>query len=190
MDEARKTADPLVSPRQIALTFDRVVSAHYRGETDTATAFDAWFEEHCSDQAPPEPEVPPEGTSVLGDSGAGIRWYALDEAVLGYASRRRDGCYRVPVREALPELMASWDILELEAARRPDQDHLVRHTGTRPLPASPGCRAPSEPGAAEQQAQDSEVSARQEPAVSERHVAVHIFDTTAAENPSGLAAGS
>ena len=94
MDEARDSADPLVSPRQIALTYDRVVSAHWRGETDTATAFDAWFEAHWSDQAPPEPDAPPEGTSVLGDSGAGIRWYARDATVLGYLSRRPGGCYQ------------------------------------------------------------------------------------------------
>ena len=107
MDEAGEIADRDVSPRQIALTYDRVVSAHWRGETDTATTLDAWFEAHWSDQAPPEPDAPPEGTSVLGDSGAGIRWYARDEAILGYVSRRPNGCYRVPMREAVPALMTS-----------------------------------------------------------------------------------
>jgi hypothetical protein len=190
MDEVRDSADPLVSPRQIALTYDRVVSAHWRGETDTATAFDAWFEAHWSDQAPPEPDAPPEGTSVLGDSGAGIRWYARDATVLGYLSRRPGGCYRVAMREALPALMASWDILELEATRQPDTDHLLRHTGTSPLPASPDHRARSEPGAAEQQAQNSEGRPDPESTVSEMLVAVHVLETTAAETPSGVAAGS
>jgi hypothetical protein len=163
MDEARETADPLVSPRQIALTYDRVVSAHWRGETDTATALDAWFEAHWSDQAPPEPDAPPEGTSVLGDSGAGIRWYARDEAVLGYVSRRPNGCYRVPMREAVPALKDSWDILEVEAVRQPDTDLLVS---------------------------DSQRSAAQEPEISDVHLAVQIFETTATENPSGVTAGS
>jgi hypothetical protein len=191
MDEAQDSADPsVVSPRQIALTYDRVVSAHWRGETDTATAFDAWFEAHWSDQAPPEPEAPPEGTSVLGDSGAGIRWYARDATILGYASRRRGGCYRVPMREALPALMASWDILELEATRQPDTDEVLRHTGPSPLPASPDRHAPGEPDAAEQQARVSEGSAAQEPTVSEMLVAVHVLDSTGADNPSGVAAGS
>ncbi|HLL50987.1 MAG TPA: hypothetical protein VK356_09995 [Thermomicrobiales bacterium] len=174
MDEARKTVDALVSPRQIALTYDRVVSAHWRGETDTATAFDAWFEAHWSDQAPPEPDTPPEGTSVLGDSGAGIRWYARDATVLGYVSRRPNGCYRVPMREALPALMASWDVLELEAARQPDTDQMLRQTGTRPLPAQP-------------------TSNQREPAVSVQRVRnepVHLLDITAAGNSSGAAAGS
>jgi len=163
MDEAREIADPDVSPRQIALTYDRVVSAHWRGETDTATSLDAWFEAHWSDQAPPEPDAPPEGTSVLGASGAGIRWYARDEAVLGYVSRRPNGCYRVPMREAVPALKASWDILQVEAVRQPRIDLLVG---------------------------DSERSAAQESEISDVQLAVHIFETAAAENQSGVAAGS
>jgi hypothetical protein len=163
MDEGRKIADPHVSPRQIALTYDRVVSAHWRGETDTATTLDAWFEAHWSDQAPPEPDAPPEGTSVLGDSGAGIRWYARGEAVLGYVSRRPNGCYRVPMREAMPALKASWDILQLEAVRQPDTDVLVP---------------------------DRERSAAQESEIADVHVAAHLFETTAAENTSGVAADS
>jgi hypothetical protein len=184
MDEAQESADSLVSPRQVALTYDRVVSAHWRGETNTATAFDEWFEAHWSDQAPPEPDAPPEGTSVLGGSGAGIRWYARDEAVLGYVSRRPDGCYRVPMREDLPALMASWGILELEATRQPDSDQLLHH---RPVTS---LRSAMRPEATGPQAQDSEGSATQEPAVSEMLVAVHLFDTAAAENSSGVAAGS
>ena len=183
MNEARECADPQVSPRQIALTYDRVISAHWRGETDTATAFDEWFEAHWSDQAPPEPDAPPEGTSVLGDSGAGIRWYARDATVLGYVSRRPDGCYRVLMREALPALLASWDILELEAARQPNRDQLLRQTGTNLLSAVG-------PDVTGQQAQDSEGSTAQEPSVSEMLVAVHIFDATAAENSAGVPAGS
>jgi hypothetical protein len=160
MDESREIADRHVSPRQIALTYDRVVSAHWRGETDTATTLDAWFEAHWSDQAPPEPEAPPEGTSVLGDSGAGIRWYARDEAVLGYVSRRPNGCYRVPMREAMPALKASWDILQLEAVRQPDIDVLVP---------------------------DRERSAAPESEIADVQVAVQLFETTAAGNPSGVA---
>ena len=163
MDEERGFADPHVSPRELALTYDRVVSAHWRGETDTATTLDAWFEAHWSDQAPPEPDAPPEGTSVLGDSGAGIRWYARDEVVLGYVSRRPNGCYRVPMREAVPALMDSWDILELEAVRQPDTDLLVRVSGR---------------------------SAAQESEISDVHRTVRIFETTRAENLSGVAAGS
>jgi hypothetical protein len=163
MNEEREFADPHVNPRQIALTYDRVISAHWRGETDTAAPLDSWFEAQWSDQAPPEPDAPPEGTSVLGDSGAGIRWYARDEAVLGYVSRRPNGCYRVPMREAVPALRASWDILQLEAVRQPDTDRLI-FDGAR--------------------------SAVQEPEIPDVHLAVQIFETTATENSSGVAAGS
>jgi len=190
MEEARETTAPQVSPRQIALTYDRVVSAHWRGETDTASALDAWFEAHWSEQAPPEPDAPPEGTSVLGGSGAGIRWYARDDVVLGYVSRRADGCYRVPMREAVPSFRASWDLLEIEAARRPDTDYLLHHAGTTPLPASRDHRALSAPDAMEQQARDSKGRSAQESTASETLVTVHVLETTAAENPPGVAAGS
>src|SRR5215204_744966 len=79
MDEARESADPLVSPRQIALTYDCVVSAHWRGETDTASALDAWFQAHWSDHAPPEPEARP-----------GARDCAVAQSLLGH-SRARGG---------------------------------------------------------------------------------------------------
>jgi len=190
MDEAREAADPLVSPRQIALTYDRVVSAHWRGETDTASALDAWFEAHWSDQAPAEPEAPPEGTSVLGGSGAGIRWYVCDDVVLGFVSRRPDGCYRVPVREAVPSLKASWDLLELEATRQPDTDYLLDHTGTNPLPASLDLRVLSEPDTEKHQPGDRNGHSAREPEGSETLVTVHVLETTAAENSTGAAAGS
>jgi len=190
MDEAREATDPLVSPRQIALTYDRVVSAHWRGETDTASALDAWFEAHWSNQAPPEPEAAPEGTSVLGDSGAGIRWYVCDDVVLGYVSRRRDGCYRVPMREAVPSLKDSWDLLELEAARQPDTDHLLQQTGTRELRAAPDPRALNEPDAARRRARGSKGRSAQESADAGKLVTVHVLEPSAAENPSGVAAGS
>jgi hypothetical protein len=190
MDEARDTADPLVSPKQVALTYDRVVSAHWRGETDTATAFDAWFEAHWSDQAPPEPDVPPEGTSVLGDSGAGIRWYTRDEVVLGYVSRRPDGCYRVPMRETLPAFMASWDILEREAARRPDMDHLLHQTGTSLPPAWSTC-VEQEPAADRPRVQgEPSRPRRQQRAVAAEPNRGGLFETSATDNAAGVAAGT
>jgi hypothetical protein len=190
MDEAGDAADRLISPRQIALTYDRVVSAHWRGETDTASALDAWFEAHWSDQPPPEPEAPPEGSSVLGDSGAGIRWYVCDDVVLGYVSRRRDGCYRVPMREAMPSLKDSWDLLELEAARQPDTDQPLQHSGTSELPASPDHRASNEPAAAEQRGSDSTGHPAQEPPDSAMLVTVQVLETSAAENSHEVASGS
>jgi hypothetical protein len=190
MDEAGEPANRMVSPRQIALTYDRVISAHWRGEIDTASALDAWFEAHWSDQAPPEPEAPPEGTSVLGDSGAGIRWYARDDVVLGYVSRRPDGCYRVPIQESVPSFQASWDLLELEAARRPDRDHLLHHTATSHVPAPQGHGAPNEADAAELQIRDGKGHSAQESAVRQTPVTVHVLETTLSENSPAVATSS
>lgn len=174
MDEAHEAGKSPVSPRELALAYDRVVSAHWRGETEAATAFGTWFEAHWSDQAPPEPNDPPEGTSILGGAGSGIRWYARDEAVVGYVSRRSDGCYRVGMSEAVPAFKASWDILELEAARRPDADHLLHLV---------------EPNPEERRAGESEGLAAREPALTEVLVAVHVLEPAAAGDPSGVSAG-
>ena len=185
MDAAREPADWLVSPRQIALTYDRVISAHWRGETDTASALDAWFEAHWSDQVPPEPEAPPEGTSVLGGSGAGIRWYARDDVVLGYVSRRSDGCYRVPMHEPVPSLKASWDLLELEAAR-PDADYLLYQSSTGHVAASPDHGAVNEPDAAERQFRDGMGRSAQESPAGQTPVTVHVLETTTSESPPAV----
>jgi hypothetical protein len=188
--QEQETADPLVSPRQIALTYDRVISAHWRGETDTASALDAWFEAHWSDQAPPEPEVPPEGTSVLGGSGAGIRWYARDDVVLGYVSRRSDGCYRVPLQESVPSLKASWDLLEIEAARRPDADYLLHQSGVSHVPAPPDHGDVGEPDAAERLNSDGMGRSTQASAAGQTPVTVHVLETTTSENPPAVVVSS
>ena len=59
-----------------------------------------------------------------------------------------------------------------------------------PLPASLDHRALTEPDAADQHARDSMGRPDQESAVSEMLVTVQVLETTAAENPSGVAAGS
>jgi hypothetical protein len=112
-----------------------------------------WFEAHWSDQAPPEPEEPPESTSFLGGAGSGIRWYICDEAVLGYVARRDDGCYRVRTSEAMPSLVASWDVLEREATRQPDADYLLRHTGASTDRAQP-TRGERQPAVRRESAQE------------------------------------
>lgn len=125
MNQAHEAENKPVSPSEIALTYDRVVSAHWRGETEGATTVGNWFESHWSDQAPPEPDDPPEGMSILGGAGSGIRWYTHDDVIIGIVSQRRDGYYRVRKSEALPSLIDSWDILEREATRQLDADHLL-----------------------------------------------------------------
>ena len=94
------------------------------------------------------------------------------------------------MREAVPSLKASWDLLELEAARQPDSDYLLDHRGTHPLPASLDHRALSEPDAPEQRARNRTGRSAQNPGGPETLVTVHIMETTTAENPSGVATGS
>src|SRR5215204_744967 len=97
---------------------------------------------------------------------------------------------RVPVRETVPSLKASWDILELEAVRQPDTDNLSHHTGRKALPASLDHRAVSESHAAEQQVRESKGRLARESGGTDMVVAVHVLETTTAENPPGVAAGS
>ena len=206
MNAAHEAGTSPVNPRDLALAYDRVVSAHWRGEIDAATTIGSWFEAHWSDQAPPEPEDAPEGTSILGGAGSGIRWYTLDEAVLGYVSRRDGGCYRVRTSETMPSLMASWDVLELEATRQPDADYLLRHTGAASdtAPSTRGERqSAARPGSTQEvrdtrdvhvhvesdvasryASKDDDV-ARQEPARTEVLVAVHVLEeSTGSESSS------
>jgi hypothetical protein len=206
MNTAHEAGKSPVSPRDLALAYDRVVSAHWRGETEAATAIGTWFEAHWSDQAPPEPDDPPESTSILGGAGTGIRWYTRDEAVLGYVSRRDDGCYRVRTSEAMPPLMASWDVLEQEATQRPDTDLLLRHTGARSgtAQATRGNRLPparrwSTPEVvldsedvrfvvgpdANSTASDDDAPASKEPERAEVLIAVHVLEETAGDEPTG-----
>ena len=207
MNAAHEAGTSPVSPRDLALAYDRVVSAHWRGETEAATAIGTWFEAHWSDQAPPEPDEPPESTSFLGGAGSGIRWYTRDEAVLGYVSRRDDGCYRVRTTEAMPSLIASWDVLEREATRQPDADYLLRHTGAS-SDTAPATRGERQPGArlgstqedapdrrdvhvlvgadvTSRHASEDDNVARQEPARTELLLAVHVREESTGSEPSG-----
>lgn len=110
MDEGHETGRELVNPKELALTYDRIISAHWRGETDAVVTFGTWFEAHWSNQAPPEPDDPPEGTSILAGAGSGIRWYARGGYVFGYASPGNQGCYRIATTEAVPVLTTPWDL--------------------------------------------------------------------------------
>jgi hypothetical protein len=211
MDAADEAGKSPVSPKDLALAYDCVVSAHWRGETEAATAIGTWFEAHWSDEAPPEPDDPPESTSILGGSGSGIRWYTRDEAVFGYVSRRHDGCYRVRTTESMPSLMASWDVLELEATRQPNADHLLRHTsassdaalttrdkrqpvsrrGSAPeaVPDGRDVRVLVEPDAVSRHASDNDAIVNLEPARPEGLVSVHLLDEPTGGKPSGVPPG-
>jgi hypothetical protein len=113
MDEVLDSQDDesLLDPQQLALAYDRLIAARWRGDDAAADTCAKWFEAHWVFQAPPEPEDPPGAASVLGGSGHGIRWYARDRYILGYVTGRAGGCYRVAAQDAIPVVTAPWEIL-------------------------------------------------------------------------------
>jgi hypothetical protein len=138
MNEAYKAGHDPVSPKHLALTYDRVISAHWRGETDAVIAFGTWFESHWSSQAPPEPDEPPEGTSILAGAGSGIRWYARGGYIFGYASSGSQGCYRIATTESVPALTAPWDLAPRPQTRTDILLHEAPIHASGLLPASSG----------------------------------------------------
>lgn len=120
---------PALNPQELARVYDRFISARWRGEDGAADIFASWIEAHWTGQAPPEPAGPPEGASVLGGAGAGIRWYERNDVLLGYVSRRGGGCYRVATSEAAPPLTAPWD---MAPGRSAATGRLVRLSGAHP----------------------------------------------------------
>ena len=117
-----------INPRKLAQDYDRFISARWRGEDETADSFASWIEAHWTGQAPLEPDDPPEGASILGNSGAGIRWYARGGYVFGYASPGSQGCYRIAATETAPSLTAPWD---QEPGLRPGSDRVLQQAPVR-----------------------------------------------------------
>ena len=94
----------MTSPHQLALAYDRYVAALWRGEEAEARAFAAWLERYWVDEGPAELADHPYVVSVLGGAGAGIRWYACGETVVGYVGSRAQGCFQVPTDAAPPPI--------------------------------------------------------------------------------------
>jgi len=117
-----------INPRELARDYDRFISARWRGEDETADTFASWIEAHWTGQAPSEPDDPPEGASILGNAGAGIRWYARGGYVFGYASPGSQGCYRIAATEIAPALTAPWDSQPREEVAT---DRVLRQTPAR-----------------------------------------------------------
>ena len=100
----------MLTPRELALAYDRFVAARWRGEEGATEAFAVWLEAHWTGDAPPEPDDCPDAVSFLGGAGAGIRWYAAGGAVLGYVAGRQRGCYWVPLGAAPPPVRPPVDV--------------------------------------------------------------------------------
>lgn len=80
------------TPEQVADEFSRAVAARWRGDRDDASVR---LEAHWTAAPAPEPNEPPAAVSLLGSMPA-VRWYRRDEAIVGYAVGRPDGCYWMP----------------------------------------------------------------------------------------------
>ncbi len=93
----------MLSARDLATSYDRYVSARWRGDA-SADDFAVWLEAHWTCDAPSEPDDPPCAVSVLAGGRAGIRWYEREGIVLGYAPGPLRGCYWVPTGAAMPRV--------------------------------------------------------------------------------------
>ena len=92
----------MLTPRDLAVAYDRWLAAHWRGEDDSARPFGDWIESFWCGTAPPEPGAGPDAVSILGGAGRGIRWYADGPTIRGYVVGRPYGCYLVPVATTPP----------------------------------------------------------------------------------------
>jgi hypothetical protein len=94
------------------------------------------------------------------------------------------------MQESVPSFQASWDLLEIEAARRADTDYLIHDTGASHMPAPPDHGAAGEFDAVEQYVRDGKGGPAQESTVRQTPVTVHVFETTTSANLPAVAAGS
>ncbi|MEA2598418.1 MAG: hypothetical protein QOF01_4887 [Thermomicrobiales bacterium] len=91
----------MLSPRTLASLYDLHLAAVWRGHEPTSILGN-WLEARWSASELVEPPAPPDAVSVLGGAGAGIRWYALGETIVGYVAGRPRGCYIVRRSEEPP----------------------------------------------------------------------------------------
>ncbi len=93
----------MLTPRDLALAFDRCLTAMVQGDNEAAMRFISWLEWFRDPTLPLEPDTPPDAASFPIHRGEGLRWYQADGAILGY-----DGCasccYRIPVDAEPPPL--------------------------------------------------------------------------------------
>jgi hypothetical protein len=94
----------MTSAYQLALAYDRYASALWRGEEAEAGAFAVWLQEHWADEGPTELADHSCVVSILGGAGAGIRWYARGNTIVGYVGSQSRGCYQIPINTTLPDL--------------------------------------------------------------------------------------
>jgi len=85
-----------MTPQELAACCERgqALAAEWPWRHPAASAFADWLAAHWDAACPAAPAGPPAATSALGREA--IRWFAVGEALLGYAAGGPCGCYRVP----------------------------------------------------------------------------------------------
>ena len=91
----------MLTPRMLAGLYDLHLAVVWRGHAPSSI-FSDWLEARWCPGAPSEPPSPPDAVSVLGGAGAGIRWYAAGDAIVGIVAGRPYGCYVVARGEQPP----------------------------------------------------------------------------------------
>ncbi len=98
----------MLSARTFAVLYDLHLAAVWRGD-EPSGAFGNWLEARWCEGNLTEPDSVPAAVSLLGGGGAGIRWYEVDDALVGFVKGRPRGCYVVanddeppPPAELLP----------------------------------------------------------------------------------------
>lgn len=97
------------SAADLARSYDRYVSALWRGESEEVRRFAAWLKGCWGLDGPPEPDGPPAAISALGGAGTSIRWYEADGVVWGYIPGVTQRCYTVPVGAEPPVVSFGWN---------------------------------------------------------------------------------
>lgn len=98
-----------MNARQFAYIFDKHFTDVWRGGVGNPILERGWLEQWWVAECAAEPEGEPVAISVLAAAGKGIRWRETEREWIGYVPTRRNGCYRIPRREAerlLPPIAA------------------------------------------------------------------------------------
>jgi hypothetical protein len=85
----------MMNAREMARACDQYVSALWRGESEEVLRFSRWLRGHWV-IGPEEPGQPPTAFSVVGASGAGIRWHDVGPMIYGYIPGVPVRCYQIP----------------------------------------------------------------------------------------------
>ncbi|HEY7033299.1 MAG TPA: hypothetical protein VH482_18305 [Thermomicrobiales bacterium] len=92
----------MLSPRTLAGLYDLHLAAVWRGH-ESSDIFGDRLGARWSGGGPSEADATPDAIGVLGGAGAGIRWFAVGENIVGFVAGRPHGCSVVARTEIPPQ---------------------------------------------------------------------------------------